>query len=148
MNTIPNYNFRKAQTSDLKFFFESMSSLEGSYIDSFEFEVNYKSKIGNLDFVLFVIEDMNIPVGCVALQKVQNLSDSSPWIEIIEFFILPKYRKLHAADFFYHKIEEYVNELGIFKMKVACKINSTITQHFYTKRGYKIQKKLYSKFIN
>ena len=58
MNTIPNYIFRKALTSDLKFFFESMSSLEGSYIDSFEFEVNYKSKIGNLDFILFVIEDI------------------------------------------------------------------------------------------
>jgi len=147
MNTFPNYTFREAQLSDLMFYYDSLSSTELVLIDSFEFEINFKQKYEDVNYFMFVIEDLGKPVGLIVLQKVKNLSDPSPWIEILEFFILSKYRKLQAADYFYQKIEEYVKKLGIFKMNVACKINSTITQHFYTKRGFKIQKKLYAKFI-
>lgn len=147
MNTIPNYAYRKASISDMMFFFESMTSLENALIDTFEFENNFKSKILDSNYYLFIIEDMHNPVGCVVLQKVYNLSDPSPWVEILEFFIQPKYRKLKAADYFYHTIETFVSEMGIFKMKVSCKVNSTISQHFFTKRGYKIQRKVYSKFV-
>lgn len=147
MNTFPNYTFREAQLSDLMFYYDSLSSTEIVLIDSFEFEINFKQKFEDVNYFMFVIEDLGKPVGLVVLQKVKNLSDPSPWVEILEFFILSKYRKLQAADYFYQKIEEYVKEMGIFKINVACKINSTITQHFYTKRGFKIQKKLYAKFI-
>lgn len=147
MNTIPNYAYRKASLSDMMFFYESMTSLENALIDTFEFENNFKSIILDSNYYLFIIEDMHNPVGCVVLQKVYNLSDPSPWVEILEFFIQPKYRKLKAADYFYHTIETFVSEMGIFKMKVSCKVNSTISQHFFTKRGYKIQRKVYSKFV-
>lgn len=147
MNTIPNYAYRKASLSGMMFFYESMTSLENALIDTFEFENNFKSIILDSNYYLFIIEDMHNPVGCVVLQKVYNLSDPSPWVEILEFFIQPKYRKLKAADYFYHTIETFVSEMGIFKMKVSCKVNSTISQHFFTKRGYKIQRKVYSKFV-
>ena len=147
MNTIPNYKYRKASLSDMMFFFESMISLEDALINTFEFESNFKEKILDSNYYLYVIEDLYKPVGCVVLQKVYNLSDPSPWVEILEFFIQPKYRKLKAADYLYQTIENSVSEMGIFKMKIACKVNSTISQHFFTKRGYKIQKKVYSKFI-
>ncbi len=147
MNTIPNYVYRKATLSDMMFFFESMISLEGALIDTFEFENNFKVKMLDSNYNLFVIEDLHKPVGCVILQKVYNLSDPSPWVEILEFFIQPKYRKLKAADYFYHTIETIVSEMGVFKIKVSCKVNSTITQHFFTKRGYRIQRKIYNKFV-
>ncbi|MFZ9220597.1 MAG: GNAT family N-acetyltransferase, partial [Sediminibacterium sp.] len=104
MNTFPNYTFREAQLSDLMFYYDSLSSTELVLIDSFEFEINFKQKFEDVNYFMFVIEDLGKPVGLVVLQKVKNLSDPSPWVEILEFFILSKYRKLQAADYFYQKI--------------------------------------------
>lgn len=145
----PNYNFRKAALKDVLFFYEAMSSLEGIYIDEVEFSNNFKLKFENPKCQLFVIEDNSSQciVGCVILEERKHLSDVSAWFEIQDLYIAPKYRKLKAADFLYQQIESYIKESSIHKLKVTCKVNSTLNQNFYTKKGFKLEKKSYGRFL-
>lgn len=149
MNLQPNYQYRNATLKDILFFYEAMTSLEEIFIEHLEFDTKFKLKLEDAKSHLLVIEDIEINqvIGCVVLQERQNLSDINIWIEIQELFIFPKYRKLKAAEYLYYFIEKYVQEKSIHKIKVACKINSTLNQNFYTKKGFKIEKKSYGKFI-
>jgi hypothetical protein len=54
---------------------------------------------------------------------------------------------LHAAEFLYHAIEQFTVAKKVFKLHVSCYINSTLNQNFYTKRGFKVNKKLYVKEV-
>ena len=149
MQVQPNYHFRKATLKDVLFFYEAMCSLEDMYIDDLEFGNNFKFKMEDASSHLLVIEERDAQqmVGCVVVQSRKNLSDSSAWMEIQELYIVPKFRKFKAADFLYQQLELYVKEISMHKLKVACRVNSTLNQNFYTKKGFKIEKKTYGKFI-
>jgi len=75
----------------------------------------------------------------------QGLSDRRKSVEIIEFIVQPKYRKLKGAEFLYNVFEEIMKQREIFSIKVHCEIKSTLNQNFYTSKGFKYDKKMYLK---
>jgi GNAT superfamily N-acetyltransferase len=70
-----------------------------------------------------------------------------PTMQIKEFYISPKYRKLNLANDLFHHIEVAADMLGVFKIEVLCNLTATTTQNFYLRNKFKIDKKSYVKLI-
>lgn len=144
----PQYKVRQAKLNDVMYFYDAVCSIMNTQIDMLDFQSNYKEKLKNKDFIFLVLElDNKTIVGCVVAQKRTTLSNVNAFIEIQELYISPKFRKLKAADFLYNAIEALCLEQKINILNVSCNINSTLTQNFYTKKGFKIAKKKYNKEI-
>ena len=144
----PSYKVRKALFSDIDFIYQLVVSNAESNIGMDKFETHLKQKLKTSGFYIFILEDQKIKiekVGLLIATENQQLVDVWPIMEIQEFFIVPKYRKLGAADFLFNYLEQISTEKKVYKLKVNCKINSTLNQNFYTARGFKIAKKQYIK---
>ncbi|MEI6189374.1 MAG: GNAT family N-acetyltransferase [Chitinophagia bacterium] len=148
MNTavMIHFNVRKAQLNDVMHFQEAISMHLNKPWNVMEFDEFYKKKLKDKEYTfLIMVDDEKKVAGGVILQYRQTFLDKSPFLEIQTFFVTPKYRKLNAADFLYQAIAETASEKKVFKLQVGCYINSTLNQNFYTKRGFKVHKKLYTK---
>lgn len=144
----PQYKVRQAKLNDVMYFYDAVCSILNTKLDVFEFQINFKVKLKAKDFLVLVAElDNKIVVGCIVAQKRNTLSNPEFFIEIQELYITPKFRKLEAADFLLSAFEALSIEQNINKLTVNCNINSTLTQHFFTKRGFKIARKQYHKQI-
>ena len=150
LTTNLTFKIKKANLLDLKFIHQSIQSLSEQNIGLQDFETLFKSKTKSQSFTIFILEDrsrLGCNAGLLVVQLQQNLSDKWPTIEIQELFILPKYRKFKAADFLYTYLEQFAKDQKAYKIKVNCKINSTLNQNFYTAKGFKISKKQYVKEV-
>ena len=148
-NMQPKYTIRAAELKDIMFFYEAISALTAIKIDIVAFNAQFKTRLKEKGSKQLVLEaDGKTIVGCVLAQVRQNLSDTSPFVEIQELYILPKFRKLKAADFIYSALEAHFLKQKINQLRVNCNINSTLNQNFYVKKGYKIFKKQYKKEVN
>ncbi len=148
MPPLPLYKVRKAQLSDLEFIHQSVTAINQSNIGLNEFETLLKNKLKAVGYFIFILDAHHTTTdraGLLIANESQYLIDKWPMIEIQEFFITPKFRKLGAADFMYSYLENFAKDKNAYKMKVSCKINSTLNQNFYTSRGFKISKKQYLK---
>jgi ribosomal protein S18 acetylase RimI-like enzyme len=145
-NYQPIYTTRTATLKDLMFFYEAVCVITDSKPDILEFNKQYKLKIKNKANIILVLEaDKKVLIGFIVAEIRQNLSDAVPCAELQELYVSNKYRKLNAADFIYNELEKKVAKEKIFQLKVNCNLNSTLNQHFYVKRGFKIFKKQYKK---
>jgi N-acetylglutamate synthase-like GNAT family acetyltransferase len=144
----PSYKVRKAVFSDIDFIYSLVALNTESNIGIDKFETHLKQKLKTSGFYIFILEEQKIKIekaGLLIASESQQLVDAWPIIEIQEFFIVPKYRKIGAADFLFNYVEQFSKEKKAYKLKVNCKINSTLNQNFYTDRGFKIAKKQYTK---
>jgi N-acetylglutamate synthase-like GNAT family acetyltransferase len=144
----PKYIIRNAKISDLEFIHKSLISIYQNPIALNDFETIFKKKIKSTDHHIFILENQSISIefaGLLIATTNQHLIDMWPTIEILEIFIMPKYRKFGAADFLYNYLEGFAKAKKVFKLKVSCKINSTLNQSFYTHRGFRINQKQYTK---
>lgn len=142
------FKVRKAKLSDVDFIHQCVTAINQSNIGLNDFESLLKQKIKATGFYIFILEEHANSVtnaGLVVAAEIQHLIDLWPIVEILEFFITPKYRKFGAADFLYNYLEKFAKEKKAFKLKVSCKMNATLNQNFYTSRGFKIDKKQYVK---
>lgn len=55
--------------------------------------------------------------GGVILQYRQTFLDKFPFLEIQDFFVTPKYRKLNAAEYLYQSIEKLAVEKRFLNYK-------------------------------
>jgi GNAT superfamily N-acetyltransferase len=150
MQSNQKFKVRKANQSDLEFVHQAIVSVNDSKMGLHEFETLYKMKLKTSGFFIFILEEYSrnlTQAGLLVAHAQQNLADLWPTIEIQELFILPKYRKFGAADFLYGYLETFTKEQKVYRLKVNCKINSTLNQNFYTARGFKISKKQYVKEV-
>lgn len=150
MNTalMVHYKIRNAQLNDVMHFQEAISMHLNKPWNVMEFDEFYKKKIKDKEYHFLIMEDDEKKVaGGVILQYRQTFLDKFPFIEIQDFFVTHKYRKLNAAEYLYQAIEKLAIEKKVFKIQVGCYINSTLNQNFYTKHGFKINKKLYIKEV-
>lgn len=150
MQSDQKFKVRKANQLDLEFVHQAIVSVYESKLGLHEFETLYKTKIKASGFYIFILEEYSrnlTQAGLLVAHVQQNLTDLWPTIEIQELFILPKYRKFGAADFLYGYLENFTKEQNAYRLKVNCKINSTLNQNFYTARGFKISKKQYVKEV-
>lgn len=144
----PQYKVRQAKLNDVMYFYDAVCSILNSKLDLSNFHLNFKDKLKGKDFISLVaeLEDKTL-VGCIVAQRRSTLSNPSFFIEIQELFITPKFRKLKAADFLFNAFEAFSLEQQLNKLTVNCNINSTLTQNFFTKKGFKIAKKQYNKEV-
>jgi ribosomal protein S18 acetylase RimI-like enzyme len=141
-----HFNIRKARLNDLLHYQEAISIHLNKPWNVMDFDEFYKQKFKSKDYIFLIIEDEEKKeAGGVILQLRDTFLDKFPFLEIQTFFVTPKYRKLNAADFLYQAIVATAVEKKVFKLQVGCYINSTLNQNFYTKRGFKVHKKLYTK---
>ena len=146
MNIQPTYQIRKAQSSDVIYFYNAVCSSNNIEKELFEFDVRFKQMLKSKSHVFFILEaaPKNI-AGCAIFEIRKSILSPEPFVEIEILFIDPKYRKWKGADYLYTAIEEHVKQIKLFKLKASCNMNSTLNQNFYTKRGYRISKKQYQK---
>jgi N-acetylglutamate synthase-like GNAT family acetyltransferase len=145
----PQYKVRQAKLNDVLYFYDAVCSILNTKQDVLEFQINFKEKLKAKDFLVLVAElDNKTVVGCIVAQKRNTLSNPDFFIEIQELYITPKFRKLGAADFLLSAFEALSVDKHISKLTVNCNINSTLTQNFFTKRGFKIARKQYNKQIS
>jgi N-acetylglutamate synthase-like GNAT family acetyltransferase len=144
------YNFKKASIDDLSIFYESFVEYTNSYLTISEFSTIFETNLKDKNFLFFVLNKKDKPVssGCVALMLYNEVFNQKINADIAHLYILPKYRKLQAADALYDCLELKCKENKISKITVACGINSTLNQNFYTKRKFNYVKKGFSKHIN
>jgi N-acetylglutamate synthase-like GNAT family acetyltransferase len=144
------YHFKLANKEDVQIFHESFVSYTNSFLRQDEFAVIFESKLKDKNKFFFLLQtELNKKtVGCVALNLSSELFEMDLNAEIVHFYILPKYRKLQAADILYNFIENKCKEFKVNKITVACGINSTLNQHFYTKRKFNYVKKGFLKYID
>ena len=143
----PHYLVRQAKLGDVMYFYNAVCSILNKELDVLEFNAIFREKLKNKDSFLMVLEENNTIAGCIVAQLRRQLSVEHSFIEIQELYITPKYRKRKAADFLYQAIEQYFKDKNHHQFQVACFINSTLSQNFYTKKGFKIAKKKYEKEI-
>jgi N-acetylglutamate synthase-like GNAT family acetyltransferase len=145
-----DYNFKKASIDDLSIFYESFVEYTNSYLTISEFSTIFETNLKDKNFLFFVLNKKDKPgsVGCVALMLYNEVFNQKINADIAHLYILPKYRKLQAADALYEFIELKCRDYQISKITVACGINSTLNQNFYTKRKFNYVKKGFSKHIN
>jgi N-acetylglutamate synthase-like GNAT family acetyltransferase len=144
----PQYKLRQAKLNDVMYFYDAVCSILNTKLDLLEFQINFKEKLKAKDFLVLVAElDNKTLVGCIVAQKRNTLSNPDFFIEIQELYITPKFRKLGAADFLLNAFEAFSVDKHISKLIVNCNINSTLTQNFFTKRGFKIARKQYNKQV-
>ncbi len=148
MNSNQNFKVRKARLSDIEFIHQVISTLSESNIRLNEFEAILKAKLKATGYYIYLLEEHSKTIentGLLVVNVNQSLTDFWPIVEVQDFFIIPKYRKFGAADFLYNFLENFAKEQKAYRLKVSCKINSTLNQNFYTTRGFKISKKQYIK---
>ena len=145
----PHYKVRPAKLSDVMYFYDAVCSILNTKINLLDFQIIFKEKLRHKDFILLVSElDNKTVAGCIVAQKRNTLSNPEFFIEIQELYITPKFRKLEAANFLLSALEALSVEKYVNNLTVNCNINSTLTQHFFTKRGFKIARKQYNKQIS
>ena len=150
MHLNQQFKVRKANLLDLEFIHQAIAATNGMNIGLHEFEILLKGKLKSSGFHMLILEAHSrnsTKAGLLVANTQQNLTDLWPTIEIQELFIMPKYRKYGAADFLYAYLENFTKEQKAYRLKVSCKINSTLNQNFYTARGFKISKKQYVKEV-
>jgi len=141
-----HFNIRKARLNDVMHYQEVVSLHLNKTWNVMDFDEFYKQKLKSKEYSFLIMEDEEKKVaGGVILQDRHTFLDKFPFLEIQTFFVAPKYRKLNAADFLYEAIVATAVDKKVFKIQVGCYINSTLNQNFYTKRGFKVHKKLYTK---
>lgn len=148
MNIQILYNIRKAQLSDVMFFYNAVCLSSNKTNEIFDFDTRYKQMLKSKNHLFFVLEATpKKTAGCAILEIRKGISVPNTFMEIELFYIDPKYRKLKGADYLYTALEAQVITNNMHELKVSCNINSTLNQNFYTKRGHKISKKQYEKVI-
>jgi ribosomal protein S18 acetylase RimI-like enzyme len=144
-----SYHFRAAKSSDVEIFYDSHLDYTNSFLRIGEFAAIFDAKLNDNNFHFFILTtgDTKKTIGCVALRYYQEVFDDEVIAEIAHFYIVPKYRKLQAADILYDFIETSCIEANTAKLTVACGINSTLNQRFYTRRKFTYIKKMFSKLL-
>ena len=143
------YEFRKADIKDAQIFFESYQGYTNSFLRLEEFVAIFETKLKDNQLHFFIVEtfDTNKSIGCLALRYYSEIFENDLIAEIAHFYIAPKFRKLQAADILYDFIETSCMKAEAAKLTVACGINSTINQRFYTRRKFTYIKKMFSKLL-
>ena len=143
------YNFKKATIEDISIFYDSYVEYTNSFITLIEFKNLFSLNLKDKNYQFFIIhkKDNGSTAGCVALRLYNEIFSDKVIAEISHLYILPKFRKWQAADSLYYFVESNCKEHNISKIVVACGINSTLNQHFYTKRKFNYVKKVFLKFI-
>ena len=143
------YEFRKAEIHDVQIFFESYQGYTNSFLRLEEFTAIFETKLKDNQLHFFIVETIDASkfIGCLALRFYNEIFNKDIIAEIAHFYIIPKYRKLLAADALYEFIETSCIEANAAKLTVACGINSTLNQRFYTRRKFTYVKKMFSKFL-
>ena len=143
------FYLKDADINDMQLFFESYIGYTNLKINVEIFNSLYKARIKEKGWRLFVLitSQNQKQAGCVVLKINEELFDSSVHIDIAHLYIAPKFRKLNAADALYEFIEAQCMLLKASKLSVACGINSTLNQRFYTRRKFSYVKKMFTKNI-
>jgi ribosomal protein S18 acetylase RimI-like enzyme len=116
------------------------------YNDLNYFKNHFSQFINNPNYlILILVHESKVNVGCMVCEIKQGLSDRRKYVDIFEFIVQPKYRKLKGADFLYNSFEKEMQMREVFSIKVHCEIKSTLNQNFYTSKGFKFDKKMYLK---
>ncbi len=144
-----SYAYRKATNDDWEIFFDSYMSYAGVHCDKMQFAKLFESLLLDKYYLIFVFEvalNKNI-AGGIILKLSNELFNDKYYIEIHHLHILLKYRKLNAAIKLYSFVEQIAIENKATKIKVACNLNSTLNQRFYTRNKFVFSKKLFEKAI-
>ena len=146
---INSYHFKLANKEDVQIFYESFVSYTNSFLRLEEFASIFESKLKDKNHYFFLLqtEFNKKTVGCVALNLYSEIFEMELNAEIAHFYILPKFRKLQAADILFSYIENKCKDLKVVKISVACGINSTLNQRFYTSRKFIYVKKKFLKSV-
>jgi GNAT superfamily N-acetyltransferase len=147
---INSYHLKLANKEDILIFYESFISYTNSFLRLEEFATIFESKLNDKNYHFFLLQtELNKKtIGCVAFNLYSEVFEMDLNAEIVHFYILPKYRKLQAADVLYNFIEDKCKELNVTKISVACGINSTLNQRFYTRRKFMYVKKKFLKSVD
>jgi GNAT superfamily N-acetyltransferase len=143
------YTYRKANSADCGIFFDSYTSYDDVHFDKMKFTKTFESLLLDKQYLIFVFEaaSNNTIAGGIILKLSNELFNDKFYIEIHHLYILLKYRKLNAAPKLYSFVEEIAKEYNATKIKVACNLNSTLNQRFYTRNKFIFSKKLFEKYI-
>lgn len=145
---IDNWEIKIATLDDVDYFFDSFRQIYGSHFDINSFVEFYMKKIKSKQSILCVaVNSIGNRIGCIVCEKQDVFQDLKPVLQIKDFYISPKYRKLHLADDFYAYIEQKALKAGIARIEVMCNIKATTTQNFYLRRKFVTDKKSYTKII-
>jgi ribosomal protein S18 acetylase RimI-like enzyme len=143
-----NWNFRKAVLQDVDYFLEAYFQIYGAPLDRHSFVELYKKKLKSQSSYLYVAEnELGSTIGCIVCELQESFQILKPVLQIKEFYISQKYRKLHLADELYAYVERTVINKGIAKIEVLCNLTSTTTQNFYIRKKFIGDKKSYIKNI-
>lgn len=142
-----SYTYRKANYADCGIFFDSYTSYTDVHFDKIKFTKTFESLLLDNQYSIFVFEtEVNKTIaGGIILKLSNELFNDRNFIEIHHLYIQLKYRKLNAAPKLYSFVEEIAKEYNATKIKVACKLNSTLNQRFYTRNKFIFSKKLFEK---
>jgi len=142
------WTIRKAQIDDVDYFLESYNLIYGLKNDKNAFTELYKKKLKSQSSLLCVaLNTLGNPIGCIVCEKQESFQILKPVLQIKEFYISPKYRKLHLADDLYIFIENLALKSGITKIEVMCNLTATTTQYFYLRKKFVLDRKTYVKAI-
>jgi len=142
------WTIRKAMIDDLDYFLESYNHIYGIQYNKEAFLELFKKKLKSQASLLCVaVNTLGHAIGCIVCEKQESFQFLKPVLQIKEFFISPKYRKLHLADELYSFVENIALKSGITKIEVMCNLTATTTQYFYLKKKFTLDRKTYVKAI-
>ncbi len=143
------YTFRLGKNSDCNLFLDTYFANLGESFNKTELVNIFESRIKEPDYKFYVLlagRELTI-AGCAIVKVEANVFDKYATTEIKHLHIHPKFRKLNAADSLYVFIEEQAKLKNASLIKVACGINSTLNQRFYSRKKFVFTKKLFLKNI-
>jgi hypothetical protein len=144
------YNIRTGQLSDMNLFLDTYFSSIGISYNKEEVEKIFEQRIKDDKYRFFVLltgKEAAI-AGCAIVKVEMDLFNKYTTTEIKHLYIYPKFRKLNAADSLYAYVEEKAKVGNSYLIKVACGINSTLNQRFYSRKKFVFTNKLFLKYIN
>ena len=142
------WTIRKAQIDDVDYFLESYNLIYGLKYDKNAFTELFKKKLkSHSSLICVAVNTLGHAIGCIVCEKQESFQLLKPVLQIKEFFISPKYRKLHLADELYVFVENLALKSGISKIEVMCNLTATTTQYFYLKKKFILDRKTYVKAI-
>ena len=145
---VKDWEIKNASYEDADFFLNSFREIYGHHFDVFFFVEFFKKKINSPHSILCVAVNSNgNRIGCFVCEKQELFQDLKPVLQIKEFYISPKYRKLKLADDIYAYIEQKAFEIGFSRIEVMCNIKATTTHNFYRRKKFEADKKLYTKSL-
>jgi len=145
---IEKWEIRKAEWEDVDYLIVAFTEIYGTPFDKFTFSESYKKKLKSQQSIIYVAENaIGNLIGCIVCEKQILLQLLEPIIQIKEFYISPKYRKLNLAEDLYYHLENKAIKMGINKIEVMCNYTATTTQNFYLRKKFVADRKSYIKII-